>query len=567
MSTNCKPVIIVFADMDISVNARWIKVFIGASFIIGGNMPGCGIKSKIVLTFYGPRSSTSDMGEDSGMPLGTKGLAALPYSYLQMISNFNGPSWAMLSQDANPGDTQIVLNVNLPVNSSWEPGSQIVIASTAQGDASINQHEVVQIVSTSGNIVIIDRPLEYYHSGSSSMRAEVGLLTRNIVFTGDSSSDDSLFGAHLIMRKTAVSIIDGVEFTKAGQKGVLGRYPVHFHHGNEGEMMPMGSRKLKSMDMGGSMPVWIIKNNAVHNNYQRCITIHDTNNVTIYGNVGFNTFGHCFFFEDGAEELNLIDSNLGIYVKPVPNGDPLQLIASDNLAAVFWITNPNNTIVNNNAVGGISGFWFDLPVIPTGMSNMLHANDTYLRPRYEPLLQFYNNTAHSASLNGFFMDDMENIQGIPSGNTPYTPMQAPYNVSSLSSLPQVTANFQNLISYNNGAYGLFTRGGPIAFTNSLLINNGLYMNADQVTLCATNVTSGNNYFLRIQSVSTVWRNVTNTVGGVTAQVPCSYPSRCNVNLSSNIANCVNVAVVSDSLSTVKHISIGLCIVLMTILLL
>jgi cell migration-inducing and hyaluronan-binding protein len=369
------------------------------------------------------------------------------------------------------------------------------------------------------------------------------------------------------MRKTAVSIIDGVEFTKAGQKGMLGRYPVHFHHGNEGEMMPMGSRKLKSMDMGGSMPVWIIKNNAVHNNYQRCITIHDTNNVTIYGNVGFNTFGHCFFFEDGAEELNLIDSNLGIYVKPVPNGDPLQLIASDNLAAVFWITNPNNTIVSNNAVGGISGFWFDLPVIPTGMSTMLHANDTYLRPRYESLLQFYNNTAHSASLNGFFMDDMENIQGIPSGNTPYTPMQAPYNVSSLSSLPQVTANFQNLISYNNGAYGLFTRGGPIEFTNSLLINNGLYMNDDQVTLCTTNVTSGNNYFLRIQSVSTVWRNVTNTVGGVNAQVPCNYPSGSNVNLSSNIANCINVAVVSDSLSTAKHISIGLCIILMTILLL
>jgi hypothetical protein len=552
------------------VNAYYIKVNTGASFIIGGDADECRITNKIIITFYGPRTSASEMGLDYGMPLGSKGLAALSGSYIEMYGYLNGPSWAYLGSNANSGDTQIVLNTNLPVGGSWAPGANIVIASTAQGDASaIPQNEVVQIVSTSGNTITINRPLEYNHSGSGNMRAEVGLLTRNILITGDESSDTSLFGAHILMRRTAVSVIDAVEFTKSGQKGMLARYPIHFHHGNEA-VIPPGVRRLNTIgNPQGTVetPLWIIKNNAIHDNYQRCITIHDTNNVTLYNNVGYNTFGHCYFLEDGAEELNTLDSNLGIYVKSVPNGDSLQLIASDNTASIFWITNPNNTFINNNAVGGVFGYWFDLPVLPTAMSTLLHANDNYLRPRYQPLVKFYNNTAHSATQHGLFMDNMENIHGIPSGNTPYTPMEGPYNVTSLSSLKQVQAFFQDFVSYNNGGYGLFTRGGPLQFNSTLLINNGLFMNADQVTLCATNITSNGNTVVNIQSVTTVWRNVTATVGAVNAQLPCNYPDECNVNLSATSTNCVNAAnVANDSISVAKNFSIVLCLVIIAILL-
>lgn len=49
------------------------------------------------------------------------------------------------------------------------------------------------------------------------------LLTHNIVFRGDNKSDDQEFGGHLMMRKAKSIHIEGVEFTRFGQRGVLGR--------------------------------------------------------------------------------------------------------------------------------------------------------------------------------------------------------------------------------------------------------------------------------------------------------------------------------------------------------
>ena len=46
------------------------------------------------------------------------------------------------------------------------------------------------------------------------------------------------------------------------------------------------------------------------------MTIHQTNDVTVRDVVGYNTYGHGFFIEDGVEENNTFDHNLGILVKP-----------------------------------------------------------------------------------------------------------------------------------------------------------------------------------------------------------------------------------------------------------
>jgi hypothetical protein len=57
--------------------------------------------------------------------------------------------------------------------------------------------------------------------------------------------------------------------------------------------------------------------------------------------------------------FNTFDHNLGIKVNPIADidEDPQQIIPSDSSASVFWITNPNNTFVNNTAVGGRWGYW------------------------------------------------------------------------------------------------------------------------------------------------------------------------------------------------------------------
>ena len=88
--------------------------------------------------------------------------------------------------------------------------------------------------------------LEYVHYGeiyeTIDMRAEVGLLTRNILIhgeMGDSCTDDSdackamkfdNFGGHTkAIRGFKAYNIEGAELTNMGQSSVLGSYPIHFH--------------------------------------------------------------------------------------------------------------------------------------------------------------------------------------------------------------------------------------------------------------------------------------------------------------------------------------------------
>jgi len=66
------------------------------------------------------------------------------------------------------------------------------------------------------------------------MRAEVGLLSRNVVFRGDpETSSANQYGAIIFMHSmgddSIVGKISHVEFTDVGQAFKVGRYPIHFH--------------------------------------------------------------------------------------------------------------------------------------------------------------------------------------------------------------------------------------------------------------------------------------------------------------------------------------------------
>lgn len=85
---------------------------------------------------------------------------------------------------------------------------------------------------------------------------------------------------------TAVHIARS-EFTRMGQAGILGVYPIHFHM--------VG-------DVSGKA---YVRHNSIHHNYQvryryiwiskllqRCVVIHGTHNLLVQGNVAHETFGH-----------------------------------------------------------------------------------------------------------------------------------------------------------------------------------------------------------------------------------------------------------------------------------
>ena len=86
---------------------------------------------------------------------------------------------------------------------------------------------------------------------------------------------------------------------------------------------------------------------------QRCITVHGTHGVTVADNVAYNTFGHCYFLEDGGEKNNTFHHNLGLLTQFGTT------IPSDRMPATFWVTSPLNFLTENSAAGSQGmGIWY-----------------------------------------------------------------------------------------------------------------------------------------------------------------------------------------------------------------
>ncbi len=224
-----------------------------------------------------------------------------------------------------------------------------------------------------GNAITLDKKLDYMHYGRVTFgvdeRGEVGMLTRNIVIQASPDADKTLFGGHVMAMVTSKMYVSGVEFNRMGQNMHLARYPIHWHLVGDGKGQ-------------------YLQNSSIHDTYSRCVTVHGTNDVRVENNVTYNNIGHCFFLEDAVEHGNQFVHNLGILTKCHPDapciptnlaaaGEPRAgangqaakdiLIPSDDTAATFWITNPDNIYRDNvAAVSDANGFWMSLPEHPTG---------------------------------------------------------------------------------------------------------------------------------------------------------------------------------------------------------
>ena len=98
-------------------------------------------------------------------------------------------TWTRLASTAAAGSTQITL----AQVAGWTVGSKIVIATTgnyrSQGES---ETRTITAVSSNGLTLTLDSALSYTHLGvtqsvgstSVEVRAEVGLLSHNVVFQG-----------------------------------------------------------------------------------------------------------------------------------------------------------------------------------------------------------------------------------------------------------------------------------------------------------------------------------------------------------------------------------------------
>lgn len=172
-------------------------------------------------------------------------------------------------------------------------------------------------------------------------RAEVVHLSRPVVIQGvnDSLTTEDLYGGHVMAMKGSTVKIDGAEFRRMGQAGQIGRYPLHWH-------------------LAGDATGSYVKNSSFHNNFNRCLTIHGTQNLLVENNVAYRSFGHCYFLEDGSEFGNVLRNNIGLSIDK-PKAEHVILPSDTGFLgpSVFWITHPNNVLENNIAAGADgSGF-------------------------------------------------------------------------------------------------------------------------------------------------------------------------------------------------------------------
>ncbi|WP_338028108.1 G8 domain-containing protein [Croceibacterium selenioxidans] len=457
-----------FADeRDLLLTTEWIYVP-GGEVQIGTEADPFTHRATITLTDKVKGENINTMG-DRGIML------------MRGTLNIHGNrthTWSKLAATAPKGARQIeVLDAR-----EWKVGDEIVLAST---DFKPRQAERRTITSVNGNTISFAEPLQYMHFGEITFgvdeRGEVAMLTRNIKVQASEDAATSYFGGHIMAMGGSKAFVDGVELNRMGQHLTLARYPMHFH-------------------IIGDAPGQYIKNASIHDTYNRCVTVHGTNDLRIENNVTFNTVGHCFFLEDGIEHGNEFVRNLAIQTKCHPtldcvptnlaaNGEKVTqyenpaaarqasfhsgntLLPSDNTVASFWITNPDNSFIDNVAAGSDQvGFWLSIPEHPNGafLGTEVSLNTW---PRRTPLRAFRGNTAHS-NFDGFLIDrhiDQDNTFGLAS--IPLLPLTDPTDLES----GVIETHFENLTAYKNRNGGLWGRGDLYVYSNMKLADNAIGM--------------------------------------------------------------------------------------------
>ncbi|NBS26665.1 MAG: transmembrane domain-containing protein [Gammaproteobacteria bacterium] len=466
-------------ESDIELTTEWILVF--GELEIGTEDNPHTSNATITLT--------DNVKDEQLMGMGDRGIM-LSGGTLNLHGNRTN-TWTKLAQTAEAGSKVItVLNAD-----QWQVGDEIVLAST---DYNPRQAETRFISAIKDNTITLDEPLEYMHFGEITFgvdeRGEVGLLTRNIKIQSSEDSLDSYFGGHIMAMITSKMYVDSIELNRMGQHMELARYPVHWHlvgEGGEGQY---------------------IKNSAIHDTFNRCVTVHGTNDLRVENNVAYNSVGHCFFMEDGIETGNAFVKNLAIQVKchPTlecvpynlgPNGEiddsnrqglrrisqsgENTLLPSDNTVAAYWITNPDNTYRDNVAAGSeATGFWFSLPEHPNGaFLDSEESLNTW--PRRTPLREFRGNVSHS-NYDGFMFDRNINVDNtFDLSFTAYTPLEDPADPYS----EMVESHFEDLTAYKNRHGGFWGRGELHVFSNAKLADNAIGMTHSTGTFGSERFTS------------------------------------------------------------------------------
>jgi hypothetical protein len=300
-------------------------------------------------------------------------------------------TWVKLGANAKPGDDRVVLSEGV---AGWRVGDEVIVTASkrAEGGGSFRrdkrpQTELRRIAAVDGASLVLDEPLENEHAGAGEFRAEVANLSRNVIIE---SADPGGVRGHTVYHAFSRGGIGYARLAHLGKEGVLGRYPIHFHL------------------VGDTMRGGGVRGAAIVDSHNRWITIHGAQYLIVRDCVGYQSVGHGFFMEDGAEVYNLLDRNLAVQAY-AGRRLPKQVLPFDpNDGAGFWWANGRNTFTRNVAVENDEyGYRYDMQ-----HSQYFDANLPIRQPdggyktvdvRTIPIWRFEDNEAHSEGFYGMLV--------------------------------------------------------------------------------------------------------------------------------------------------------------------
>lgn len=303
-------------------------------------------------------------------------------------------------------------------------------------------------------VITMDKAFEWKHfamtqtygNSTIDMRAEVALLSRNVVVRGDpDSSALNQYGAtiflHSVGDNSLVARLNNIEMTQMGQAFKVGRYAVHFH-------------------MIGAVHKSYAKNCVTHESHNRAYTIHGTHYLRLDNNVAYHAKGHNIFIEDAAETKNYISNNL--IIKTVRS---MSLLNTDQSPAGFWITHPDNAFINNHAAGSDRyGFWYDLQDHAMGPSANINICSKNAR-----VGEFRDNAAHSNGRYGLRI-----FHNMVPREFPCKPIVRDWNndTDPYHANRPVFANFNGFTGWKNNRNGAIAeKAGAVQFRNFKTADN------------------------------------------------------------------------------------------------
>lgn len=299
-------------------------------------------------------------------------------------------TWVKLGAKASAGSSSVVLSEAV---TGWGEGDSVIITAGPRDEEELRTEERV-IAKVEGTTVTLDQPLSVDHAGEGEFRGEIANLSRNVII--ESAAPDGVRG-HTMYHWESAGSISYARFAHLGKKGVLGRYPIHFH--------------LVEDSMRGSSVIGA----AIVDGHNRWVTIHGTQYLVVRDCVGYRTLGHGFFLEDGTEVYNVLDRNLAVQALAGPRMKGLALPFDPNDGAGFWWANGKNTFSRNVSTDNEEyGYRYDMQ-----RSSQFDCNLPIRQPdgsvakidvRTIPIWRFEDNEAHTEGFYGMLVAANGNSQ-------------------------------------------------------------------------------------------------------------------------------------------------------------